>query len=96
MPDGHCEVTLSEETYGVTYGEIDQNASTMRWRINSRSSTRKVRTASSAGGEAAVTQLREKAAEARAAGTNLATTKSRIEAAVRRSLDRNQRTPDPG
>jgi hypothetical protein len=90
LADGHCEVALTVETYGVTYGEMNDDPSTARWRINSRSSTQESFDATSRDGEAAVEAVRKKARKARAEGTNLDTCRLRIDRAVKASLERNR------
>jgi hypothetical protein len=90
LADGHCEVSITVETYGVTYGEMNDDPSTARWRINSRSSTQETFSATSRDGEAAVEAVRKKARKARGEGTNLDTCRLRIDQAVKASLERNR------
>jgi hypothetical protein len=90
LADGHCEVVLTVETYGVMYGELNDDPSTARWRLNSRSSTQESFRATSRDGEAAVEAVRKKARKARGEGTNLDTCRLRIDRAVKASLDRNR------
>jgi hypothetical protein len=91
LADGHCQVTLTVETYGVTYGEMSGDPSTARWKLNSRSSTKESFSSTSREGEAAVEKVRKKARKARAEGTNLDTCRLRIDRAVKASLERNRR-----
>lgn len=87
LPDGHCEVTVLQESYGVTYGQLDDGAPT--WRINSRSSTKRRLQATSRDAETERNKLEKVAKDARGRGSNLATTRLAIERAVKESLARN-------
>ncbi len=87
MADGHCEVTVLQEGYGVTYGQLADGPPT--WRINSRSSTKRRLQATSRDAEAERRKVEKVATQARANGSNLATTRLAIDRAVRESLTRN-------
>ncbi|MCP3984968.1 MAG: VWA domain-containing protein, partial [bacterium] len=89
LPDGHCEVTVIQESYGVMYGQLDDAAP--NWRVHNRSSTKRRLQATSRDPEAERSEVEKVAKEARARGSNLATARLAIERAVHASLARNHR-----
>lgn len=90
MADGHCQVTVLEESYSVSYGQLDDQQP--HWRISSRASSKRSLQASSRDSDAQRQKVERLATRARANGTNLATSRLRIERAVRESLARSHRS----
>lgn len=87
LADGHCEVTVIQESYGVTYGQLADGPPT--WRIHSRSNTKRTFQASSRDPEADRREVEKVAKKARDNGSNVATTRLGIDRAVKASLARN-------
>ncbi|MAE93603.1 MAG: hypothetical protein CL910_02985 [Deltaproteobacteria bacterium] len=94
LADGHCQVTVHEESTGVTYGQLDDGQP--HWKINSRASSKRTLRATSRDSDAERQKVERIANRARAKGANLATTRLRIEKAVRDSLARNHRAARTG